>query len=171
MPKVRDYAAELARRNERAKALGFSSYAQLRRAKTKVRGTDLPPAPPQSRQPSKSTQQRNARAQRKGFRNSYAERKFRETAQLGHIEQRCQDWSDLFARSPKAEFRPDDPNARNGYSRAEYVETYFHAWVDGPERYDNVRRRGSKALRHWLVDILDNPELDDVKDYDERYRI
>ena len=60
---------------------------------------------------------------------------------------------------------------RNGYTRAEYIETYFHAWVDGPERYDKVHTKGSLALRHWLVDILGDPKLSRDKYYDDRYRI
>lgn len=160
----RDYAAELQRRNERAKSQGFSSYAQLRRARRKNPDN---PVPPVKRGPGPTTAKRNARAQRKGFRNAYEERRFRSTAQLGHIEQRCYDWSDLHARADVGRYEPNKYTGK--YSREEYTETYYNAFVQGRQRHEVVRRRGSAALRHWIVDIQENPHLAEGDQYDDRY--
>ena len=122
----RNYRAEEARRNELARARGFTSRGQQRRAID--RGVIEPLAP---------------------------ERTFIARAlRIDSMMDNAYDWSTAHAKHYEAMFRPQDA-LDHGLSEGEYTRAYSKAFVEGNQRYGNVRRRGgSPALRRWFVDTI-----------------
>jgi len=169
MPKkARDYSAELSRRNERARAQGFSSYAQKRRALVRSKATGLPAVPPAPRIISARQARRNERARRSGFRNDYEKRTYGNIPD-SRMQRLNEQWSDRRAQSPLATYPDLDTFEHPEYTAKEIAQSYYNAFVGGPERYQKVRLKGSEALRHWFVDILGDPRFDDGDTYDDRY--
>lgn len=146
--KQRDYKAEERRRNELARQRGFSSRAALRRAIEK--GTAAAIQPNRLRRPSTiAAQKERYKATRK---TEHKGDKFPKFGFRVSDEQRAQDWSDVFSRSPGSEYNPDE--RPEGMSRKAYTNAYLKAWVDGDNRYVNVRHTGgSPELRNWLVNV------------------
>lgn len=144
MARQRDYRAEERRRNERAKALGFSSRAELRRARE--RGT-IPKAAEIKADPKAAKRFRDlTNAKRAGF-GSYKE--YREA------RANAKNWSDKHSQQRASKYRPSmTPEQFRDYNRA-----IIQPWG---------RRRtvdDMSALRGWLSHY---PEIDV---HDERYTV
>lgn len=151
--KQRDYKAEERRRNELARQRGFSSRGQQRRRVSSGNVRNLSP------EAAKFVIGVNTKGiEPKGFElPKFAVRESDAT--------RAQNWSDIFARSEVAQYQPDNRPA--GMSKREYTDAYMAAFVDGPDRYVDVRRTGgSDALKHWFVDIQGYMQADE---YESRY--
>lgn len=163
MARRRDYKAEEARRNARARARGFSSRGQQRKAIE--RGKIPPLAPGRIRKPEtvKAQQERERRERREksywfkaGFRSERAYRKAKSDAA---------DWSALHAGTHIAQYDPD--NALEGIGVAEYTKAYMDAFVEGPGRYKAVRRSGgSPELYRYFVTVTGHYAPDE---YESRY--
>lgn len=159
---ARDYSAEQRRRNELARARGFTSRSQQRRAIERGKAPAL--SPERLRKPSTIEAQKFLL----GESTQGIERKDSHFAVFGSRRsdrERCEDWSDIYARSDMAVYDPD--NRPDGVSKREYTQAYMAAFVTGDERYVAVRHHGgSEALRHWFVDINGFFQADE---YESRY--
>ncbi len=103
------------------------------------------------------------------------------------VTERCQDWSDQFARASAAVYAPHGvdsgyakmcrdhnwPVPRSiqdmGITEEQYTRAYFRAFVDGNDRYDVQRHNGSGgsyAMWYWFV-VLNEYLLE--TDYEARY--
>ena len=139
--RARDYRAEEARRNARARALGFSSRAQMRTAlaqgwqpqRASNRKIVAPPEGEITRPVARGL---------KGMRRIRTESKF---------------WSDRHSRKPTSKYRPDMSDSQ--------AAAYHAAYVD-PET--NVRRVENDlvSLRFYLVDVM---EYYTDTEFDDRY--
>lgn len=165
----RDYKAEEARRNAKAKALGFSSRAQQRRAqrhglklprvgtspRSAIKVTGAPivtptilrrysakPPPPPSRGP--------------GGMVAIGKRQL---TPIGTIRRQDQQWSNAHSRVPTSKY---DPNMS-----AKRARLYHAAFVD-PDTKAYKIENGLDSLRDYLVDEMGF--YDDVE-FDERYGI
>lgn len=159
--KARDYKAEERRRNELAKARGFTSRAAQRRAIEKGAAPAL--APTRLRKPSVIAAQRarsappKDRAPIKDSLQGYP---------LPSREQRARDWSALFAGTEMAQYRPERAKEL-GVTKKQYTDAYLRAFVQGDSAYHRVRYYGgSEDLRYWFVELNDYFE---AEEYDEKY--
>lgn len=140
--KARDYRAEERRRNERARAAGFTSRGQQRRAIASGKAAPLNP---------KRTEWFKA-----GFKSLRAYKRAVDDSE---------DWSAAHARHSIAEYNPDEYEP--DIPAAVYTKAYSDAFVYGPERYANVRHSGgSDALFHFLVEVTGYLS---AKEYDDKY--
>lgn len=165
----RDYKAEEARRNAKAKALGFSSRAQQRRAQR--HGLKLPRVGTSARGPIKVTP--TARVAPAVLRRYSAkpppeptrlpvqavQAVKRQLVPISKIRRESQVWSNAHSRVPTSLYDPDMSAARARRYHAAFVDPDTRAW-----KIEN----GLDALRDYLVD--DMGFYDDVE-FDERYGI
>ena len=144
--KPRDYKAEERRRNELARARGYSTRAAQRGAIK--RGEREPIAPHLTRRGKAEALQRKMDA--------------------------AYDWSALYAKSPIAQFDLTVAEDK-GIGIAKYTDAYTRAFVAGPERYSKTTRYdesrgkrigGSDALYDYFVDLM---EYYTPEEYDDQY--
>lgn len=160
----RDYKAEQQRRNELARARGFSSRGQQRR---KIERGIIPPIAPQRvRSPKTISAQRQRESRERQATSWWGKAGFTSERQYRTARDRSEDWSALHAGTRIAQYEYED-NAVPGVTKAEYTKAYFQAFVSGPERYAAVRKAGgSAALRRYFVDITGHYSPDE---YEARY--
>lgn len=160
----RDYKAEEARRNAKAKALGFSSRAQQRRAQR--HGLKLPRKGSSPRGPIKYA---GAPIVTPAVLRRYSAKplpvtigggvKLPTTTPIGKIRRDNQKWSDAHSRVPTSRYDPEFP--------ADTARRYHAAFVDPDTRAWKIEN-GLDSLRDYLVD--DRGFYDDVE-FDERYGV
>lgn len=164
----RDYRAEEARRNQRAKALGFTTRAQLRRAQKygykPPRKTANPRSPivPLLGQPirPRDLAQFTAKATRKPPAKPVGGGALPGTGgRLQRLRRESQAWSNRHSRLDTSRFDPSFP--------AERVRRYHAAFVDPDTRAWKIEN-GLDSLRDYLVDEMGF--YDDIE-FDERYGI
>lgn len=158
---ARDYSAEQRRRNELARERGFTSRSQQRRAIEKGRAPAI--------RPERLRKLSTIEAQKflLGDTTQGIERRNSTFPTFGHrsARERCEDWSDIYARSDMAVYDPD--SRPEGVTRKQYTDAYMAAFVTGDERYVVTRHQGgSEALRTWFVDINGFFQADE---YESRY--
>ena len=162
--RVRDHKAEYARRNALAKTRGYGNrYEQRRKIET---GVIAPIRPKQVKSRTTKAAQRLRIAVEK---QAAKEKKdFRGLAPRRTRAERAEEWSLLMAKTPDAEYNPDDAKEL-GVTRTAYTNAYLAAFVLGPEHYHLVRHNGgSDALKTWFVDITHTYTSGE---YDARYSI
>lgn len=160
----RDYRAEEARRNAKAKQLGFSSRAQMRRAQ---RHGYKPPRKGESGRgpikPTKTAKVTPAILRRFSAKPPPPVRIARAAVAvavpIGRIRRESQAWSNAHSRVPTSLYDPDMAAARARRYHAAFVNPDTRAW-----KIEN----GLDALRDYLVD--DMGFYDDVE-FDERYGV
>ena len=180
--RIRDNHAENVRRNELAKARGFHNrYDQRHKIETGVI---------RALWPQQVTAPKTVKAQNEWQARAHALiTGAKPTEYGGHPlpppEDRCQSWSDMFARASAARFAPDGVKAADakmyhdrqwprplsakdlGVTRDEYTAAYTRAFLVGPQRYQATRRTGgSYALYYWFVVLNHYMEADE---YESRY--
>lgn len=158
----RDYKAEEARRNAKAKQLGFSSRAQLRRAQRY--GYQPPRVGKSPRGPIKPTK---AAKVTPAVLRRYSARPpapvtisgGTKTGSIAKIRRESQDWSNAHSRVPTSKYDPE--------FTANTARRYHAAFVDPDTKAWKIEN-GLDSLREYLVD--DMGFYDDVE-FDERYGI
>lgn len=164
MARRRDYKAEEARRNARARAAGFSSRGQQRRAIERGKVPALAPQRLRNPRTIKAQQERDARAKRES--TSWFRAGFTSERQYRKAKDQAADWSALHAGTTIAKF-DYEANAVSGVTKAAYTKAYVDAFVSGPERYKAVRRSGgSPALYRYFVTVTEHYSPDE---YETRY--
>lgn len=160
--KARDYAAEQRRRNELARARGFTSRGQQRRAIERGR---IPPLQPQRVRSPKTIQAQTERLRGEAQKaQQRIERLVSEDSQAKRMGEN-ELYSQAHANRQIAKF--DYKNAVTGVSLAEFTDAYWNAFVNPKGGYDRVRRRGgSRALKHYFVTITGHFTADE---YETRY--
>ena len=169
--KPRNYRAEEARRNEIARALGFKSRAEMRKAVET--GKIAPKRPRAVRSPrtiaaqkAREARERAVKVVKRGHTDSYE-------SLSGGIsdEQRAQDWSDIFARTDVSTYEYGVKNATAGeykkvmaakaryvrkHGKDAYTKAYLKAFVEGPGKYKTTRNiGGSPDLYLWFVIVCE----------------
>lgn len=158
----RDYRAEEARRNARARERGYSSRGQQRRAIE--RGKIAPLAPKLVRSPRTIAAQREREKRERRETTSWYKAGFTSERKYRSAKDASIDWSALHAGTHIAEYDPDNAP---GWTKAAYTKAYYDAFVSGPERYKAVRRSGgSAALYHYFVVVTEYYSPDE---YETRY--
>lgn len=155
--KVRNYRAEQLRRNELARARGFTNRYQQRHAIETGKFKAL--------QPKRVTRPQTLKAQAE-----YLAKPKRQQTPTGWAypskEDQAQDWSTMNARTNMGQYHPGNAK-RLGVTKTFYRQTYLDAFVTGDDRYKLVRHHGgSPALRYWFVDLNGFFSADE---YESRY--
>lgn len=151
----RDYRAEEARRNAKAKQLGFSSRAQMRRAQRhgyqapKVKGRIVPT--PTARVTPAKLRQFSAKPVRATVKAVAPD--------LRRLRRESQQWSNAHSRVDTSRYDPKFPASK--------VRRYHAAFVDPDTRAWKIEN-GLDALHDYLVDEMGF--YDDVE-FDERYGV
>lgn len=160
----RDYKAEEARRNAKAKQLGFSSRAQLRRAQKY--GYQPPRVGKSTRGPIKPT--KAAKVTPAVLRRYSAkppppvrvvQTAISTATRIDKIRRENQAWSNAHSRVPTSKYDPE--------FNANTARRYHAAFVD-PDTKAYKIENGLDSLREYLVD--DMGFYDDVE-FDERYGV
>jgi len=180
--RIRDNHAENVRRNELAKARGFHNrYDQRHKIET---GVVRALWPKQIKAPKTVKAQHEWQARATALITGNPPTEFG-----GHpfepAEDRCQTWSDMFARASHARYAPNGVNAKDakmyrdrkwprplsakdlGVSADEYTAAYLRAFVAGRHSSrKGDRLRASYALYYWFVTLNHYFEADE---YESRY--
>ena len=130
----RDRRAEEQRRNERARALGFSSRAQMRRAI--ARGEFVP-----ARGKGNTIV---GRAQGPAL-PPYVKAGFASEEDYRKARRESAKWSKAHSRQNRSEYKPTYEGPR--------LRAYYDAFVN-PDTRANRIENGLASLRHWLVDEM-----------------
>lgn len=162
--KQRDYRAEEARRNARARERGFTSRGQQRRAIERGKVPALAPSRLRSQRTIDAQREREARERREA--TSWFRAGFSSERQYRNAKDKAEDWSALHAGTGIARY-DYEANAVEGITMAAYTKAYMDAFVSGPQRYKAVRRSGgSDALYHYFVTVTEHYSPDE---YESRY--
>jgi hypothetical protein len=165
----RNYHAEEQRRNELARARGFTSRAQQRR---RIERGDI-----QALAPKRVKSPKTIAAQRSWSERAQALIKGLDLTKPSDFD-RCADWSAAHAQTKQARFNPK--HLPKGITLDDYVTAYMRAFVEGPGSYGLSRGSrqtttngyqytgGSADLYYWFVILMGYYQADE---YDEHYAI
>lgn len=157
----RDYKAEEARRNQTARALGFTSRAQMRRAQRHgykpTRKGESPRAPIRVTPEAKVTPAKLRRYSAKPI--QYISGPGGGVDDVRRLRREAQRWSNTHSRVETSHYDPSWPAKRVRLYHAAFVNPLTRAW-----KIEN----GLDSLRDFLVD--DMGFYDDVE-FDERYGV
>lgn len=133
MARRRDYAAEERRRNERARELGFTSRAQMRRA---LRRREFVPA----RQGVKIV----GKAEGPTF-PPFAQAGYASESEYRNARRKAAKWSKAHSRVEMSRYDPAFTGKR--------FESYYDAFINPSTRANRIEN-GLDSLRDWLVDEM-----------------